>query len=47
MAFLLSWAGGMTGVWLAFPATEFNVSILALSLYLARKKNISATIKNK
>lgn len=30
MAFILSYFGGMTGVWLAYPATEFFVFIVAL-----------------
>lgn len=33
MAFLLSFADGMTGVWLAFPVTEAIVSLLGAACY--------------
>lgn len=32
LAFLLSWAWGMTGVWLAFPATEFLAAAVGMWL---------------
>ena len=34
MIFLLSALGGITGVWLAFPATEFITSLTGLALYI-------------
>lgn len=47
MAFLLAWAGGMAGIWLTFPVTEFLVVVLAAALFVhnkrtARKKRLSA-----
>ena len=39
MAFLLSSLFGMTGVWLAFPATELLVSILGAVLFLQHRKS--------
>ena len=38
MAFLLAAAAGMTGVWLAFPATECIAAALGAILYLRGKK---------
>lgn len=38
MAFLLSSIGGMTGVWLTFPTTEFIVAIIGLFLFLLSKR---------
>ena len=34
MAFLLAGLWGMTGVWLAFPATELLVAVLGAGMYL-------------
>lgn len=38
MAFLLSSIGGMTGVWLTFPTTEFMVAVIGLFLFLLSKR---------
>lgn len=38
MAFLLSSIGGMTGVWLTFPTTEFIVAVIGLFLFLLSKR---------
>lgn len=40
MAFILSYAAGLTGVWLAFPATECMVVLLAVWLYRRNKSDI-------
>lgn len=37
-AFLLSWIGAMTGVWCAFPITEFMVSIIGVIFYLKLRR---------
>lgn len=39
MAFLLSALAGLTGVWCAFPATEFLVCLLGIGLYLRSLRN--------
>lgn len=38
MAFVLSSIGGMTGVWLTFPTTEFIVAVIGLFLFLLSKR---------
>ena len=38
MVFLLSYLGGITGVWLSFPVTELMVSIVGTFLYTRMKK---------
>ena len=38
LAFGLAWLGGMTGIWLAFPVTEFLVAILAAVLLIRCKR---------
>lgn len=38
LAFGLAWLGGMTGIWLAFPVTEFLVAILAAALLIRCKR---------
>lgn len=38
MAFLLSWIGGIHGVWRAFPATELLVSITGIFFLIFRNK---------
>ena len=38
LAFGLAWLGGMTGIWLAFPVTEFLVAILAAVLLIRCKQ---------
>lgn len=45
MAFLLSWAGGMIGVWCVFPITELLVCIIGILLYYFIKKR-TASIAN-
>ena len=40
MAFILSALWGITGVWLAFPATELLVCIFGAGMYYALKKRI-------
>lgn len=40
LAFLLAWLGQMTGIWLAFPLTEFLVSLLGIFLFF-RVRNTS------
>lgn len=40
MAFFLSAAAGLTGMWCAFPATEFFVSIPAALLFLRHRRNL-------
>jgi putative MATE family efflux protein len=49
MAFLLSTIGGMIGIWLVFPTTELIVSIIGITLYYFKKKNVilNNQIKNK
>ena len=37
-AFLLAWLGGMVGIWLAFPVTEFLVAVVAGVLLLWKGK---------
>lgn len=39
MAFALSYILGLTGVWLAFPITEFLVALSGLGMYLHYKKD--------
>ncbi len=39
MTFLLSFAGGMTGVWLAFPITEALTSLLGAACFRRLRKN--------
>lgn len=41
MVFLLSAIGGITGVWLALPATEFIVAVIGLSFFLFFRKTFS------
>ena len=38
MAFFLSWAGGMNGVWCVFPVTELLVCVIGILLYYFMKK---------
>ena len=38
-AFLLSYIGGMTGVWCAFPVTELIVSVTGLAMLIASNRN--------
>lgn len=45
MAFLLSWAGGIIGVWCVFPITELLVCIIGILLYCFIKKR-TASIAN-
>lgn len=45
MAFLLSWIGGMIGVWCVFPITEMVVCMLGVVLFHNRKKR-NAVIAN-
>lgn len=45
MAFLLSWVGGMIGVWCVFPITELLVCIIGILLYCFIKKR-TASIAN-
>ena len=48
LAFLLSWLGGMRGIWLCFPATELATFLLAAALLLRnRKKKRSARLEHK
>lgn len=39
MTFLLSFAGKMTGLWLAFPVTELIVTVLALIIFSIYRRN--------
>lgn len=39
MAFFLSSLWGMTGVWMAFPVTEFLTAVMGASIYFALRKN--------
>lgn len=38
VAFFLSWAGGMNGVWCVFPVTELLVCVIGILLYYFMKK---------
>lgn len=40
MAFLLSWIGGIPGVWCAFPVTELIVMLIALVLYVSKGQKL-------
>lgn len=39
MAFLLAWVGGMVGIWLTFPVTEFLVAVLAVVLFVYSERS--------
>lgn len=44
-AFLLSWLGGLAGVWCAFPVTELLVAAVGTIFFLSIKRNIAAALR--
>lgn len=47
MAYILSNAAKITGVWCAFPCTEFIVAVIGIIFYITHKKRYHELVKNK
>ncbi len=47
MAYILSNAAKIIGVWCAFPCTEFIVAVIGIIFYITHKKRYSELVKNK
>lgn len=46
LAFLMAWAGGMVGIWLTFPVTEFLVAGLAVALAVYSERTFRKKLRS-